>query len=189
VRAGVLVGAVLAALAVNPLTASAQTDPQSVREVAIGSRIRVAAPSIRRERFVGKIEAFPPDSIQMDTSGARRKLGFDTGPVLVDEFRKVTIPLSAVRQLEISGGTTRMRSTLVFGGIGAGVGALAFGAAGLPEVNPTFKDFVGGLGQGFVVGGIVGGVIGYLWGGERWLPASWPRIFPPRGIRDGIRRR
>jgi hypothetical protein len=149
----------------------------------------VSAPSIRRDRFVGRVEAFPPDSVLMDTTGARRRLGFDTGPVLVEEFRRVTLPLSAIRQLEISGGRTWMRSTLFGGAIGAGAGALVFGAAGLPEVNPTFGDFVSGLGKGVVIGGVVGGIVGYFWGGERWLPASWPRMFPQRGGRDAIRRR
>jgi hypothetical protein len=125
----------------------------------------------------------------MDTTGSRRRLGFDTGPVLVESFRHVTLPLSAIRQVEISGGRTRVRSTAMGAAIGAGAGALLFGAAGLPEVNPTFGDFVSGLGTGLAVGGIVGGIVGYFWGGERWLPASWPRIFPPRGGRDGIRRR
>src|SRR5690242_171086 len=72
----------------------------------VGDRVRIRAPSIRDDRYVGRVESLPRDSIMLDTAGVRRRLGFDTGPVLVEEFRRVTIPTSAIQSIDISAGRT-----------------------------------------------------------------------------------
>ncbi|HUQ84351.1 MAG TPA: hypothetical protein VM076_24575 [Gemmatimonadaceae bacterium] len=145
----------------------------------VGDRVRVVAPSIRDDRYVGQVESLPRDSITLDTAGVRRRLGFDLGPVLVEEYRRVTIPTSAIQSIDISTGRTHRRSTvkgMIFGALG---GAALFGATNLPEVNPTFADFVDGAAVGVLVGGVAGGVVGYLLGGEKWTSFYRAGVLPP----------
>jgi hypothetical protein len=162
---------VVVALSIAPLICEAQTQ-QPVVEV--GSRVRVFAPSIRRDRYVGRIDSLAQGEMVLDTAGARRRLGFEMGPVLVESFRRVRLRNSAVETIEISGGRTTKSSTikgLIFGGLIGGA-LIAFGTA--PEVNPTFKDYAKGFPVGFAVGGALGGILGFALGGERWHPANLP---------------
>ena len=145
----------------------------------VGDRVRVRAPSVRDDRYVGRVESLPSDSITLDTAGVRRRLGFDMGPVLVEEFRRVTLPTSAIESIDISTGRTHRRSTvkgIIFGALG---GAALFGATNLPEVNPTFGDFLDGAAVGVLVGGVAGGVVGYLLGGEKWTSFYRAGVLPP----------
>ena len=169
-------GLALATGSARAAEAQVQTPTQLPR---IGDRVRIVAPSVREDRYVGRVEALPRDSIVLDTAGVRRRLGFDTGPVLVEEFRKVSIPTTAIQSIDISTGRTHRRSTvkgLLIGGAG---GAALFGATNLPEINPTFSDFLEGAGIGAVVGGVVGGVVGYLLGGEKWQSFYRAGVLPP----------
>jgi hypothetical protein len=145
----------------------------------VGERVRVRAPSIRDDRYVGRVESLPPDSIMLDTAGVRRRLGFDMGPVLVEEFRRVTIPTNAIESIDISTGRSHKRSTIKGAIIGALGGAVLFGATNLPEVNPGFSDFLSGATVGVVVGGVVGGVVGYLLGDEKWQSFYRAGVLPP----------
>lgn len=115
----------------------------------------------------------------LDTTGVRRRLGFDTGPVLVEEFRRVTLPTNAIQSIDISTGRTHRRSTIKGAIIGALGGAALFGATNLPEVNPTFSDFLDGAAAGVVVGAVAGGVVGYLLGGEKWQSFYRAGVLPP----------
>jgi hypothetical protein len=145
----------------------------------VGDRVRIVAPTVRDDRYVGTVESLPRDSIVLDTAGVRRRLGFDLGPVLVEEYRKVTIPTNAIQAIDISAGRTHRRSTvkgIIFGALGGGA---LFGATNLPEVNPTFKDFIEGAGVGVVVGAVAGGVVGYLLGGEKWQSFYRAGVLPP----------
>ena len=63
-----------------------------------------------------------------------------------------------------------------FGALG---GAALFGATNLPEVNPTFGDFLDGAAVGVLVGGVAGGVVGYLLGGEKWTSFYRAGVLPP----------
>jgi hypothetical protein len=145
----------------------------------IGDRVRILAPSLRDDRYVGRVEALPRDSILLDTAGVRRRLGFETGPVLVDEFRRVTIPTAAIQAIDVSVGRTHRRSTIKGVLIGALAGGALFGATNLPEINPTFSDFLDGAGAGLIVGGVAGGVVGYLLGGEKWQSFYRAGVLPP----------
>jgi hypothetical protein len=49
----------------------------------------------------------------------------------------------------------------------------------LPEVNPTFSDFIEGAGVGVVVGAVAGGIVGYLLGGEKWQSFYRAGVLPP----------
>lgn len=170
--------AVLAALFVTAPFVSApaqQSTPGPIREVIEGTRVRVRAPSLRRDRYIGRVDSLEAGRMVLDTAAARTRLGFDTGPILVDQYRLVTIPLTAVETIEVTGGRDARRSTFKYAIFGALVGALATGLGGLPEVNPGFSDFVDGLPVGAVIGSVAGGIVGFALGGERWLPARIPR--------------
>lgn len=171
-----MLGVAFGTCVVNSAQAQVQTPSQLPR---IGDRVRIVAPTVREDRYVGRVEALPRDSIVLDTAGVRRRLGFDTGPVLVEEFRKVTIPTSAIQSIDISAGRTHRRSTLKGMLIGAAGGAALFGATNLPEINPTFSDFLEGAGVGAVIGGVAGGIVGYLLGGEKWQSFYRAGVLPP----------
>ena len=160
----------------RPAGAQVQTPSQLPR---VGDRVRIVAPAVREDRYVGRVESLARDSIVLDTAGVRRRLGFDTGPVLVEEFRRVTIPTSAIQSIDISAGRTHRRSTVKGALIGAAGGAALFGATNLPEINPTFSDFLEGAGVGAVIGVVAGGVVGYLLGGEKWQSFYRAGVLPP----------
>ena len=158
------------------LTAQVQPLPQLPR---VGDRVRILAPSIREDRYVGRVEGLPPDSIRLDTAGVRRRLGFDTGPVLVDEFRRVTLPTNAIQSIDVSAGRTHRKSTIKGMIIGAVGGAALFGATNLPQVDPKFSDFLAGATVGAIVGGLAGGTVGYLLRGEKWQSFYRAGTLPP----------
>jgi hypothetical protein len=164
------------AIGAAELTAQVQPPPQLPR---VGDRVRIRAPSIREDRYVGRVEALPLDSIRLDTAGVRRRLGFDTGPVLVEEFRRVTLPTNAIQSIDISAGRTHRKSTIKGLVIGALGGAVLFGATNLPEVDPKFSDFLAGARVGAIVGGLAGGTVGYLLGGEKWQSFYRAGTLPP----------
>ena len=177
IRTAMLALAMLAGMAGLPSADAQLRTPSQLPRV--GDRVRISAPSIRDDRYVGRVEALPRDSIMLDTTGVRRRLGFDTGPVLVEEFRRVTIPTNAIQSIDISTGRTHRRSTIKGAIIGALGGAALFGATNLPEVNPTFSDFLDGAAVGVVVGGVAGGIVGYLLGGEKWQSFYRAGVLPP----------
>ena len=100
-------------------------------------------------------------------------------PVLVEEFRRVTIPTNAIQAIDISAGRTHRRSTIKGALIGAvAIGGL-FGATNMPEINPKFSDFVDGAAVGLAVGAVAGGIVGYLLGGEKWRSFYRAGVLPP----------
>jgi hypothetical protein len=111
----------------------------------------------------------------LDTAGVRRRLGFETGPVLVEQYRRVTIRTDAIETIELSGGRTTRGATIKGMVIGGLAGALLIGFGQLPEVNPGFSDFLKGAPIGLAVGAVAGGIVGYALGGEKWVPAQMPR--------------
>jgi hypothetical protein len=177
IRSATLGVAMVAGLAAGR-TAEAQfrTPSQLPR---VGDRVRIRAPSLRDDRYVGRVESLPRDSIMLDTAGVRRRLGFDTGPVLVEEFRRVTIPTNAIQSIDVSAGRTHRKSTIKGIIIGSLGGAALFGATNLPEINPGFSDFLEGASVGLVVGAVAGGVVGYLLGGEKWQSFYRAGVLPP----------
>jgi len=156
--------------------ASAQrVSPIAAQPVSIGTRVRIFAPSLRRERYVGRVDSLNAGEVTLDTAGIRRRLGFEMGPVLVDSYRLVTVRTSAIEQLEVSAGRTTRAATIKGMLIGGLAGALLIGFGQLPEVNPSASDFLKGAPLGLAIGTAVGGVVGYALGGERWVPGELPR--------------
>jgi len=147
----------------------------SGRGPEVGSRVRVFAPELRTDRYVGRIKSIDASVMVLDTGEVRTVLGMESGPILVDQFRRVTIRLSTIEALEVSGGRT-VRGAATRGAMfGALVGGLLFGLGSMPEVNPDANDFMRGVPVGLVVGALGGAVVGWGVGGERWLPARVPR--------------
>jgi hypothetical protein len=163
------------ALLAMPAALAQGQDAAVQQGVSVGTRVRVYAPDLREDRYVGRVDSLGTDVIVLDTAGARTRLGFDTGPVLVDEFRRVAIRLSAIEQLEVSGGRTKRSSTMRGAIIGALIGGVVLGLGNLPEVNPSTKDFLQAAPGGVIAGALVGGTIGWGLGGESWVPAAIPR--------------
>jgi len=167
--AGVLFGA--SALVSN---LGAQT-PDTSRGPEVGSRVRVFAPELRTDPYVGRIQSLDGTVMVLDTGEVRTVLGMESGPLLVDQYRRVTIRMSTIEQLEVSGGVTRGGSVIRGALLGAIVGGVLFGLGNMPEVNPDANDFLRGVPTGLVVGALGGGIVGWSIGGERWLPAHLPR--------------
>jgi hypothetical protein len=163
------------ALLVMPAALAHAQEAGAQRGISVGTRVRVYAPDLREDRYIGRVDSLGSDVIVLDTAGVRTRLGFDTGPVLVDEYRRVAIRLSAIEQVEVSGGRTKRSSTVRGAIIGALIGGLVLGLGNLPEVNPSTSDFLEAAPAGMVVGGLIGGTIGWGLGGESWLPAVIPR--------------
>lgn len=161
-------------LAVIPGVAAAQMS-ERVPEVSVGTRVRVFAPDLRNDRYVGRIDSLAAGVMVLDTAGQRTRLGFDTGPVLVDSYRRVAIRVSAIQAVEVSSGRTTTGATIRGALIGALAGGLLWGLGNLPEVNPSASDFIRGAPAGMVVGLVIGGGVGWALGGESWRPARVPR--------------
>jgi hypothetical protein len=157
-----------------PHTGRAQVAEES-REVMVGTRVRIFAPDLRSDRYVGRIDSLAGGVVVLDTAGLRHRFGFDMGPVLVDEYRRVTIRVASIQRMEVSGGRTVGGSTLRGALLGALSGGLLFGLGNMPQVNPTAQDFLEQAPLGLAVGAVVGGVVGWALGGEAWLPARVPR--------------
>jgi hypothetical protein len=168
------VGTAVVALLAGAGSASAQqTTP--VRGPEIGTRVRVFAPDLRSDRYIGRIESLDAAVMVLDTGEVRNILGMESGPVLVDQFRRVTIRISNIERLEVSGGRTVGGATLRGAVLGSLLGGLILGLGSMPEINPDANDFIRGVPPGLLVGAIGGAVVGWAIGGERWLPARIPR--------------
>jgi len=152
-----------------------QAQAAGVQYPTVGSRVRVFAPTIRRDRFVGRIDSLTTDEMVLDTAGGRRRLGLQTGRGRGEQYGRVTIRTDAIEAIELSAGRTTRGATIKGMVIGGLAGALLIGFGQLPEVNPGFSDFLKGAPVGLAVGTVVGGIVGYALGGEKWVPAQVPR--------------
>jgi hypothetical protein len=174
VRYSACAGFILALSAVAATNLRAQ-QADSARGPEVGTRVRVFAPELRTDRYVGRIKSLDGSVMVLDTGEVRTVLGMESGPVLVDEFRRVTIRLATIERLEVSNGRTvrgAVARGLVFGAL---IGGVLFGLGNMPEVNPDASDFIRGVPVGLVVGSIGGAIVGFGVGGESWRPARIPR--------------
>lgn len=146
-----------------------------VTSISVGTRVRVIATTIRRDRFIGRVDSLEAGEMVLDTAGVRRRLGFEMGPVLVEQYRRVRIRTGAIERIEVSGGRTTRSATIKGALIGGIIGAALIGFGQAPEVNPSAKDFLKGAPKGLAAGLVVGAGVGYALGGEKWIPAEVPR--------------
>ena len=169
------IGIAIAATLTLATHAGAQSQIDSARGPEVGSRVRVFAPELRIVRYVGRIQTLDGSVMVLDTGEVRTVLGMESGPVLVDQYRLVTIRLATIEALEVSGGRT-VRSSMWKGAIvGALVGGLLFGLGAMPEITPGAQDFIKGVPPGLLIGALGGAIVGFGIGGERWLPSPIPR--------------
>lgn len=157
-----------------PVLSQAQ-EADSTKPPGVGTRVRVFAPDLRTDLYVGRIRALDASVMVLDTGEVRNVLGIESGPVLVDQFRRVTIRLSNIQSIEMSGGREPRGAAIRGGVLGALVGGLLIGIGSMPEVDPDANDFLRGVPPGMAIGALIGGVLGWQVGGERWVPARKPR--------------
>jgi len=154
---------------------SVAQEPDSSRAAGVGTRVRIFAPDLRTDRYVGRIQSLDGAVVVLDTGEVRSVLGMSSGPVLVDQFRRVTIRLSTIESVEVSGGRTVGGATFRGALVGSLIGGLLMGLGNMPEVNPGARDFVRGVPPGLAIGAVVGAVVGWGVGGESWIPARLRR--------------
>lgn len=136
-----------------PLIAGAASAQYSNRiGLATGTRVRVVAPSIFPERTTATVLSAQNDTIIVARSGGAVSL---------------SVPVSAIQQLEISEG----RSRFTWAGLGAVAGLLGGGILGGSAGGRNDTSGVGaaaGFFAGSILGLIGGAVAGALAAPERW---------------------
>lgn len=145
-----------------------------------GTRVRVRAAE-SKQRIVGTVVHASRDSVVVDTADAFRERRFlNPAPILVDDFRRVTLPVANVDSVEVSLGRSRALGVIKGSLAGAIFGGLYVGLSGLSGYGaPSFRRFSRGFTQGAPAGAVVGVPIGWVFRGERWMRVSVPR---PRGV-------
>jgi len=153
---------------------------EGVLGVAVGSRVRIEAPTVLRGgRLLGIVAA---------SDGRSLTLAPDGGVPIV-------IPREAIETLEVNAG--RQHSSFLKGtAIGAGFGALFGTVATVDPVNcgdqsANFCSRGQSVGQSAVVGAIVGALVGGLHKTDRWLqvPTGMWRVAVqpvPKGVGGAI---
>ena len=145
-----------------------------------GTRVRVRAVE-GKHRIVGTVIRASRDSVVVDTADTfRESRFFNPTPILVDNFRRVTLPVANVDSVEVSLGRSRALGVVKGSLAGAVLGGLYVGMSGLSGYGaPSFRRFSRGFTQGAAAGAVVGIPIGWVFRGERWMRVSVPR---PRGV-------
>jgi len=164
-------GAVAALIGSLALAQVAPAQDVVIPESAVvGTRVRIFAPELRTDRYVGRIKSIDDAVMVLDTGEVRSVFGIGGGPVLVDQYRRVTIRLSNIESVEVSSGRTLGEPTVRGAIFGALIGGVLIGLGSMPEVDPNANDFLRGVPPGLAIGGVLGGLIGWRIGGERWVP-------------------
>ena len=135
-----------------------------------GARIRLAAPWNASRRIVGTIADARADSVVVDTADvfAQQRL-FNPAPVVVDRYRRITVPIRDVDSVEVSMGRSRIVGMLRGGAIGSVVGGAWAGLASMNgQASPSFAQFARGFASGAVLGAGFGVPLGYVYRVERW---------------------
>lgn len=178
--------AVAGLLLATPHSAAAQDPAAPLAAFVKGARIRLASPWNASRRIVGTVADARADSVVVDTADvfAQQRL-FNPAPVVVDRYRRVTLPTKGVESVEVSLGRSRLVGMLR----GATLGAVGGGAwAGLASMNgqphPSFSRFATGFASGAVLGAGIGVPLGYIYRVERWRLVTRPGVVVrPAGLR------
>jgi hypothetical protein len=157
-----------------PGEAQAQAQPKSVSPIAVGTRIRLRAPTVVSGRIEGMI-------IEMDESS------FLIG---VNDRVPLTVSRQAISQLDMSTGQRRqaLKGMIMGAGIGLAVFTLA-GAAYQGDGSGSARDWASLLGTGLGGGAIWGAGIGALIKSDRWsaVPLERVRVSRAPTQRGGVR--
>jgi hypothetical protein len=140
----------------------------SLRTLHAGDTVKVWAVSPRLNGSVGGLKAIRTDSLWIGALDAGRSEA------------QSTIPIVALRRLEVRRGEHRSVTRIVIGtlvGVGAGAlaGGLIGGAAGSStETNGDINGIIGVLAGG-TLGGLLGGIAGGIIGGHKRVP-RWQSV-------------
>jgi len=97
-------------------------------------------------------------------------------PIIVDQFRRLSLDVAQVDSVEVSRGRSRIRGAVKGMLRGAIIGGLYVGFSAMSgRQNPNFRMFMGGFSQGVAIGGAVGAPVGAVFGSERWSPVDFSR--------------
>jgi hypothetical protein len=151
-----------------------------------GTRLRIIAPRMARDRIVGIVRAVHRDTVILDTADvAREQRRFFPSTVLVEEYRQMSLPLAEVGSVERSRGRSRAIGALKGGlrgaliaGVLSGLGSLSAGS----RDGITLRDFTRGASEGMIVGVAIGAPWGWASGAEQWQPVKIPRRKTARDV-------
>ncbi|HEU4565737.1 MAG TPA: hypothetical protein VFS05_13845 [Gemmatimonadaceae bacterium] len=168
------VSAAVAQRAFDPAPAGRISVDSLSRFLKPGMRLRLHAPTVARERIVGTIEEIRRDTIVIDTTDAAsaNRLFFPS-TVVVERYRRVSVPLADVGAVEASRGRNKILGAMRGGIRGAFIAGALGGVAALSGNGGKglrFRDFAAGFGEGAVIGFSIGVPFGYTRGLEQWVP-------------------
>ena len=146
-----------------------------------GARIRLVSPWDAKRRIVGTVADARADSVVVDTVDvfAQQRL-FNPAPIVVDRYRRITLPIKGVDSVEVSMGRSRVVGVLRGASLGAVVGGAWAALASLNgQANPTFSQFASGFASGAALGVAFGVPLGYVYRVERWRLVTRPRVGSP----------
>lgn len=171
-KSPVLLLAVLAVVPLSDRPAHAQQviAPPNADVFAPGTRLRISAPSLQRNKVVGTVVSRVADTLVVDTTDvAREHRLFFPSTVPLDQHRRISLPVAMIDTLQVSVGRSRVHGMVrlatkaaVFGGIALGLNYMS----GTNRVN--FKNFSSGFRTGAVAAGVIAAPIGFRLGQEKW---------------------
>jgi hypothetical protein len=150
--------AIARGLLLLPLIASAAAAQYSNPiGVAVGTRVRIVAPTVRPDPTTGTVLLVQPDTIVLRSGQAS----------------SLAVPVSSIQKLEISAGRSRAKWGALGGVIGLFAGGIAGGKSGGHD-DPTGVGALAGFFAGSVVGLGAGIIVGALAAPERWINYPLP---------------
>ena len=164
----------LSLLQVGYLPAAAQ----EALAVAVGTRVRVKAPSVSKHRLVGTIVSFDGDTLVVDViKRVKRWSDSPTKPIQVstieEHHTQFAIPLNSVTRLEMSYRTKR--KTLRYAGYGAvivgGVAVTLFTVNGVGDPIRYYAAI-----EGSIVGVFLGAAVGFFNRADSWEKVPLDRL-------------
>jgi hypothetical protein len=161
--------------------AVAQTSSIDNRIFSPGARVRVMS-SWSKQKIEGTVTSATHDSVVVDTVdySAQNRM-FMPSAILVDEYRRLTLPIADVDSVEVSMGRSRALGVMRTGLKAALIGGAIIGIQAISgRVNPSFKQFGRGFASGMAVGASIGIPFGYSRGVERWRRVQTPRFQTPQ---------
>ncbi|HKG94461.1 MAG TPA: hypothetical protein VKA84_21285 [Gemmatimonadaceae bacterium] len=165
--------------------ASPTVSPASPATAALfsrGARVRLRVPMLGRDKLAGTVVVAQGDSVVLDTvDAAVERRMFFPNTILVEQYRRVTLPIESVDSIEVSTGRSRwsgMRHSAKRGALFLGLlGAATFRSG---DGTPGVRNFVGGYLNGAVVGFALGGAFGATRSGERWQSVPRSALEPSK---------
>lgn len=158
---------------------AANLSAQDELPLELGDRVRISAPTIQHDPFVGTVVSMDVESWSLDVEGRTELL---------------VLPLNDMKKLEVSHGSTSRagRGAIIGGSIGFVVGAVL--GYGLIEVVNLSNESGGDVSSvlGAAVGGVIvalpgagiGALIGSLNKVDRWEDVPLDRIHVVFGVND-----